>query len=128
VILSLGGILSEVEEAAILLSHEGVDVDIYNMRFVKPLDKDHLGEVLGDYDYALLLEDGANLGGLGESVGSLVRSLNLPLAYSHIGAPDRFLAHAERNELLAECGLDGRGIASAVKALVSAVDPSFFTK
>jgi len=124
VILSLGGLLSEVEEAAILLSHEGIDVDIYNMRFVKPLDADYLGDMLGDYDFALLVEDGASLGGLGESLGALVRSRNLALAYSHIGAPDRFLAHAERDELLTECGLDGRGIASAAKALVSTPHPA----
>jgi 1-deoxy-D-xylulose-5-phosphate synthase len=118
-ILSLGGLLSQVEEASILLSRRGIDTDIYNMRFVKPLDGDYLKSVLSGYETVLFAEDGARLGGIGEYVASLIREWDLPLTYNYIGAPDRFIPQASRAELLAVCGLDGQGIADAMLDLVS---------
>jgi len=36
------------------------------------------------------------------------------------GIPDRFIEHAERNDLLAELGLDAAGIVAAVRQRVGA--------
>jgi len=34
----------------------------------------------------------------------------------HLGLPDRFIDHGDPAQLLAECGLDARGIVAAVLA------------
>ncbi len=117
-ILSLGGLLPGALEAAEILTGEGVPTDVYNLRFVKPLDRGFLAEVLRGYRAAYLVEDGARSGGVGEMLGSLVRETAPGLVYDHGGAPDAFLPQGGRNELLADCGLDAAGIASAVRELL----------
>lgn len=125
-ILSVGGLLSQVEEAAILLSRDGLEPDIYNLRFIKPLDAEHLKSILADYDTVLLVEDGSRSGGIGELVGALLREWNIPLRYAHIGAPDGFLPHGSREELLRDCGLDGQGIAETLRGLIDSQRPKAF--
>ena len=116
-ILSLGGLLHQALEAADILSRRGMAADVYNLRFVKPLDAGNLAEVLSGYEAAYLVEDGARSGGVGEMVGSLLRECAPGLLYDHGGAPDAFLPQGSREELLADCGLDAAGIAEAVREL-----------
>ncbi|GAB4222793.1 MAG: 1-deoxy-D-xylulose-5-phosphate synthase [Spirochaetales bacterium] len=115
-LISVGGILSKVEEASALLSREGIETDIYNLRFVKPIDEEFLKEVVASYRGVLLVEEATLLGSIGERVGCLLQGWKGK--YKHLGAPDSFLPHASREELLADCGMDGEGIASAVSSLV----------
>jgi 1-deoxy-D-xylulose-5-phosphate synthase len=117
-LLSVGGLLNEVEKASNLLSQEGIQTDIYNLRFLKPLDEAFLHEVLEPYRVVVLAEDAAYSGGMGERIGSLLMEWGCSSTYAHLGAPDRFLPHASREELLSDCGLNGKGIASAVTSLL----------
>jgi 1-deoxy-D-xylulose-5-phosphate synthase len=122
-ILSLGALLDQAGEAARILGGEGIEADVYNLRFVKPLDAEYLKSVLEEYETAYLIEDGAKSGGLGEQVGALVRKWNLRLAYSHGGVPDAFLPHGSRAELLGDCGLDAAGIAGALRKIAGQKHP-----
>ncbi|MCL1817913.1 MAG: 1-deoxy-D-xylulose-5-phosphate synthase [Spirochaetaceae bacterium] len=118
IILSLGALCCEAEAAADLLALAGLPADVYNLRFIKPLDTEHLASVLAPYKTAYFVEDGAKSGGMGELVGALLKEKGLSLAYAHGGAPDAFLPHGSREELLAGCGLNAEGIARAVRELV----------
>jgi 1-deoxy-D-xylulose-5-phosphate synthase len=118
-ILSLGALCEYAEAAADILAAEGFGADVYNLRFIKPLDTEYLKTVLAPYEAAYLVEDGAASGGVGEQVGALVQGWGLSLSYAHGGAPDAFLPHGSRQELLADCGLDAAGIAAAVRALAA---------
>lgn len=115
-ILSVGGILKQAQEASLLLSQTGIDTDLYNLRFLKPLDEDFLKEVVAPYKAILLVEEASRQGGIGERIGCLLHEWRG--IYRHLGAPDSFISHASREELLEEHGLDGKGIASAVLNLV----------
>ncbi|MDR1931701.1 MAG: 1-deoxy-D-xylulose-5-phosphate synthase [Spirochaetales bacterium] len=118
-ILSLGALCAGAEAAADILAAGGLGADVYNLRFIKPLDTQYLKSVLSDYRAAYLVEDGSRAGGMGDAVGGLLSRWGLPLAYGHGGAPDEFLPHGSREELLADCGLDAAGIAEAVRALAA---------
>ena len=115
-IVSVGGILPQAEEASRILAHQGIESDLYNLRFLKPLDEEYVREVVAPYKAILLVEEAARQGGMGERIGSLLHEWRG--IYRHLGAPDSFIPHASREELLAEYGLDGKGIASAVLNLV----------
>lgn len=115
-IMSAGGVFPQAEEASRLLSQQGIETDLYNLRFLKPLDEEYVQEVVAPYNAILLVEDAARQGGMGERIGSLLHDWRG--IYRHLGAPDSFIPHATRKELLAEYGLDGEGIASAVLNLV----------
>jgi 1-deoxy-D-xylulose-5-phosphate synthase len=115
-IVSVGGILPQAEEASRILAHQGIETDLYNLRFLKPLDEEYVREVVAPYKAILLVEEAARQGGMGERIGSLLHEWRG--IYRHLGAPDSFIPHASREELLAEYCLDGKGIASAVLHLV----------
>jgi 1-deoxy-D-xylulose-5-phosphate synthase len=131
VILALGPLCAQAGAAADMLAAEGLGVDVYNMRFIKPLDLAYLKSLLGGYEAAYLVEDAAASGGLGSAVGDLIQGWRLPLAYAHGGAPDAFLPQGSREELLSDCGLDAAGIAAAVRELTAGLkkglsEPSVF--
>jgi 1-deoxy-D-xylulose-5-phosphate synthase len=124
-ILALGPLCAQAEAAADMLASGGLGVDVYNMRFIKPLDTEYLKSLLAGYEAAYLVEDAAKSGGLGSELGDLIQGWRLPLFYAHGGAPDIFLPQASRQELLADCGLDEAGIAQAVRELAGNIDKPF---
>ncbi|HEY9594536.1 MAG TPA: 1-deoxy-D-xylulose-5-phosphate synthase, partial [Spirochaetia bacterium] len=71
-IVSVGGLLPQCLEAAHLLNLEGISTDIYNMRFIKPIDEEYLLSVLRLYRFVVLVEEAASRGGVGDQVGRLV--------------------------------------------------------
>ena len=56
-ILSTGGILKEAVEAANRLAEKGIAVDVFNMRFLKPLDTSFYLNLLESYESAVLVEE-----------------------------------------------------------------------
>jgi 1-deoxy-D-xylulose-5-phosphate synthase len=60
------------------------------------------------------VEENALQGGAGGAVLECLAAANLPVACLNLGLPDRFVEHAERSELLTECGLDTEGIRRAI--------------
>jgi 1-deoxy-D-xylulose-5-phosphate synthase len=124
-ILALGPLCAEAEAASDILAAQGLGADVYDMRFIKPLDTAYLKSILARYEAAYLVEDGVKSGGLGTEIGDLVQGWRLPLVYAHGGAPDAFLSQADRQELLADCGLDAQGIARAVQKLTGDIGKPF---
>jgi 1-deoxy-D-xylulose-5-phosphate synthase len=116
-IVNVGGLLPQCLAAAHLLNLRGISTDIYNLRFVKPLDRAYLKNVLGLYRFAVLVEEGTARGGVGEHVGRILGGTGWPEAFRAIGVENAFLPQGSREQLLADSGLDGAGIASVVQAL-----------
>jgi 1-deoxy-D-xylulose-5-phosphate synthase len=112
-----GSLYPQALEAAALLEDAGVDADLYNLRFIKPLDEEYLVSVLSRYETVLFAEDGLRSGGVGDYAAALALWRRLPAALSVLGVPDTFAGLGSRDELLARYGLDAQGIAQAVLAL-----------
>lgn len=115
-LVSAGGTFREVYEAGNLLARHGIGADVYNLRFIKPLDEAFLLELLSEYRHVFLYEDGIEAGGIGEAIGALIMRHRLQVRYSVIAVRETFLTHAERSELLAMCGLDRASIVRQVRA------------
>lgn len=117
-IIACGAMLQQALAAADLLKQEGIEVAVINARFIKPLDTEMLAQVFEECRFVVTVEEGALMGGFGSAVletacqhGWDTRSLRT------LGLPDRFIEHGERNDLLADLGLDAAGIAVACRAL-----------
>ena len=95
---------------------ESLGLTVVNMRFVKPLDRALLLELAGEHEGFVTLEDNVSAGGAGSGVAELLAAEGITLPVLHLGLPDSFQAHASREELLAEAGLDAEGIRSAIRA------------
>ena len=83
-----------------------------NARFVKPLDKELILELIRNHKLIITAEDHALMGGFGSAVLELVsderENVNKIL---RMGIPDCFIEHGPRNLMLKNIGLDEDGIA-----------------
>lgn len=118
-LVSVGGLYEESREAVNLLAKEGVDVDHYSLRFIKPLDEEHIAEVFSRYSLVVLVEDGTVRGGIGEALSSVLYSRGVRSTYRWYGVPDTFFAQADRKELIRDAGLDAESIAERVQEDIS---------
>ncbi len=120
-ILAYGHMVEIALAAAELLSAGGLELEVVNARFAKPLDAETILALADRHDYVLTLEDHQVMGGFGSAVLELLAAQGPVRARVELlGVPDRFIEHAARSEQLAELGLDARGIAARVVARQSA--------
>jgi 1-deoxy-D-xylulose-5-phosphate synthase len=123
VILACGATLAASLRAADQLRPEGLDLGVVNARFVKPLDAETILRAVEQSPFVVTVEEGALMGGFGSAV--LEAACDAGLNTGHIrrlGAPDRFVEHGDRAELLADLGLDEEGIAEACRQSASGPD------
>lgn len=115
-VLSLGSVTINALNAAIDLSSAGIECDVYDMIWVKPLDEDIMNS-LYRYDHIVSIEDGSIAGGFGSAVGEWLDSHNIPVNHLSLGVSDKWVAHGSVEELHHLCGFDKDGIVHAVKDL-----------
>ncbi len=120
-IISYGALTESALIACQALADEGIDVELVDARFCKPLDGAMLSRVLRPGHPVLTLEDHALTCGFGAAVLEHAQAHGLPTAsLTRLGHPERLIAHATRKEQLAETGLDPAGIASSTRDAVRA--------
>jgi 1-deoxy-D-xylulose-5-phosphate synthase len=95
--------------------HEEISTDIYNLRFLKPIDETWFLKIAAAYQIIVFAEDGIKSGGIGQRLERLVKKYHENASTLALGFPDRFLAHGKRHEVLAEAGLSPQDIVDAVK-------------
>ena len=109
-ILAFGCMVQSALEAAEIL-----DATVADMRFVKPLDQEMIGQLAQSSDLLVTLEDNVRLGGAGSAVNEALAALHHLVPTLNLGLPDHFVEHGTREELLAHCGLDTSGILRAIQ-------------
>jgi 1-deoxy-D-xylulose-5-phosphate synthase len=109
-----GSLYAQVLDAAEILESRGIPADLYNLRFLKPIDETYLAGILNQYERVIFIEEGVRLGGFGEYAAELGRRKNCTARIMTLGAQDRFMSQGTREELLQRNGLDGEGIARFV--------------
>ena len=106
--------------AADLLSESGIEIEVIDARFARPIDREMVASAFASGGPVLTVEDHSVAGGFGSAVLEVAQEMGLsapPLA--RLGMPaDRFVSQGSRAGQLAECGYDASGIASAVQELV----------
>ena len=118
-ILSVGPIGNAALRAAYELSLMDIEVAVYDMRFVKPIDEELLEEIRHRFQKIITLEDGALAGGFGTAVLEYFCSKADMPQVVRLGIPDRFVDHGTPEELYKECGIDSDGIKATALELVN---------
>ena len=119
VILAVGSMVYPAMEASHQLQEEGIDVEVVNARFVKPLDEEMLTYILNEFDKVITVEENALLGGFGSAVLEFAETHNFNHAIiKRMGIPDKFIQHGSRNKLLSILGLDKQGIIQTIKKVI----------
>lgn len=116
-VISIGPILKNAIKAADRLHNEGIEVDIYDMIWLKPIDKDRLREIATRYTTIITLEDAMVTGGLGSVVNSFMKDLKQQPNIINLGIPDKWVSHGSVEKLQKECGFDPESIVNKVKEI-----------
>ena len=117
-IIACGAMLEQALDAAAKLRQMDIEVAVINARFIKPLDEAMLEQVFRECRFVVTIEEGAVMGGFGSAVMETVCRKGLEMKPTRLlGIPDQFVEHGEREDLLANLGLDAEGIVSACLAL-----------
>jgi len=120
-IISIGHVGNFALEAAEKLKEENIDVEIINMRFLKPFDEELLHQTLKQFDKIITIEDGTVVGGLGSLVSDFMTQHNYHNTLSILGIPDQFIEHGTPAQLHHDCGFDTEGIVLSAKKLLGKV-------
>lgn len=117
-ILAFGSMLSPALKAA-----EQFNATVADMRFVKPIDQDLIIKLANEHDVIITVEENCITGGAGsavmETIQTMQHQLHHPIKTLSLGLPDKFIEHGVHETMLAECGLDSTGIASAIAELIT---------
>jgi 1-deoxy-D-xylulose-5-phosphate synthase len=123
-LLAIGEMVAPALAAAATLAAEGIQCEVVNMRFVKPIDAALLDDVAARFTQVVTLENNSVIGGFGSAVCEYYAGREkTDVRVTVHGIPDRFVDHGSPAELAAEVGLDAPGIAALVRSLRSASTP-----
>lgn len=122
VILTIGPVADYALEAAERAGKElGLDVAVYDMIYLKPIDATILEQVAATGAPVITVEDGTVDGGLGSAVLEWFASAGVSLPVTRLGVPDRFIPQGKPAELHRLCGFDAEGIFNAIRNLKTPV-------
>lgn len=114
-----GGIFPEVKEAQKILLKDNIHADIYNLRFLKPLDKKYFLEVVKAYDNIIFVEDGIRIGGIGTYLESLLQRTYIDKNTAVCGFHDKFISQGKRADILEEAHLSPEYLAKKALFLIN---------
>ncbi len=110
-ILAFGSMLAPALEAG-----DELGATVANMRFVKPLDRELAFRLATTHELIVTVEENAAMGGAGSAVAEALAADGIAVPVLRLGLPDHFVEHGDHQQLLADCGLDAKGIARAIRA------------
>lgn len=118
-ILALGPMLQVAKDASEQLKRDGIDVEIVNTRFVKPLDTDMLDRLAKQHKKLIVLEESAELGGLGSAILEYYSQQHIDDMVVRLhGIPDVFVEHGSIAQQRDEVGLNVETIVASVHEML----------
>jgi 1-deoxy-D-xylulose-5-phosphate synthase len=111
-LVGIGTGLAIARRAAELLVERGADPTLVDARYAKPLDTVRLDQLAAAHDLIVTVEENVLPGGFGGAVAEYLSET--PVSVKRFGLPDSFVAHGDRDLLLADVGLTPEAIAAAV--------------
>ena len=118
VLLSVGNMTYLALDAAKKLEKIGINTEVINCRFIKPMDISCLLKVKEKFTNVITIEEGVINGGFGDGVSSWLLENGYKGRMKRLGLPDNFIQHGSRDEILKTINLDVDGIVENVEKLL----------
>ncbi|MDO4941433.1 MAG: transketolase family protein [Lachnospiraceae bacterium] len=116
-IIATGLMVANSIDAAKMLAEKGISAKVINMATIKPLDEELVIAAAKETGKVVTVEEHSVIGGLGSAVCDVL-SEKCPTQVLKIGVNDEFGHSGPALDLIAEFGLDAKGIAEKVEAFV----------
>jgi len=115
-LLAIGNMVPNALKAADLLSNEGIEAEVVNMKFAKPIDEELLKSLAQRINTFITIEDNVIHGGFGAGVLEAFSHCGISNVSIKVhGLPDEFIEHGSPAELSRIVKLDADGIAEVAK-------------
>ena len=109
-ILAFGSMVTPALAAA-----QTLDATVVDMRFVKPLDEELVGDMAASHQLIVTAEENVIMGGAGSAVNEFLLQANYQIPVLNLGLPDAFLEQGKVPEMLAAVNLDSGSFVSAIR-------------
>ncbi|MDE0268807.1 MAG: 1-deoxy-D-xylulose-5-phosphate synthase [Acidimicrobiaceae bacterium] len=118
-LIGVGKMLEACEQAASILSVEGINATVWDPRVVRPLCDEMLKDAYR-HKLVVTVEDGLCEGGAGSGFRAALDSVGVAGEQDRprvvlLGVPLKYIPHGKADDILAQLGLDGAGIAATVR-------------
>ncbi len=113
-IIATGPTVSSALQAADTLRETGIETEVVNIPFIKPIDADQIAETAAKVTAIFTVEDHNIIGGLGSAVLEALGDKDLQTPVMRLGLPDVFGTSGQPAQLYDRYGISGGKIAEAV--------------
>ena len=116
-LISVGAILKNVMETSIILSKKKINHSVYDLRFVKPLNKKNLNYLVRNYKKIFIIEEHYENGGAYSYILEEINKLkNVKTKIFSLGIKNQFIKFCGNQENARELtGLDPKSIFRRIK-------------
>lgn len=115
--ITIGPIGKNMENVVKAAEERGVSIAHYDIRFIKPIDKEMLHSIGKKFNKIVTIEDGCVKGGLGSAVIEFMAENSYTPTIRCIGIPDKFVEHGTTEELYKICGMDCESVLNVILKL-----------
>jgi 1-deoxy-D-xylulose-5-phosphate synthase len=118
-VLALGPMVQIAEEAANLLLTQGINLQVINARFIKPLDENMLLKLAKERTHLITMEEAVLQGGFGSAVLEFYAQKEINgIQVKCLGIPDYYVEHGSIKEQRAEVELTVENLIQQVKLMM----------
>ena len=114
-----GGMYRETAEAMEILHYDNISTDVYNLRFLKPINESAFLEKIRDrYQAVLFVEDGCAIGGVGQYLEGIVQKNCSSMKTAVCAFPDTIFMQGSRQDILEAAGLTAEQLTETARKLI----------
>ncbi len=118
-LIALGSMVEVAWDVALELEKSGIEAEVINARFAKPLDLAAFAESAQRTGAVVTLEENVRIGGFGQQVRDGLADAGLGgLPFAICALPDAFVEHGTQPLIRKDCGLDAACVAERVQQLL----------
>ncbi|MDD3972303.1 MAG: transketolase family protein [Clostridia bacterium] len=111
-------VLQSIQAAKTLKEQDGLSVRVINMHTIKPIDEQAIMDAVKDTRRILTVEEHNVIGGLGDSVASVIAKSGKGCVFKKHGIYDEYAVIGYAEDLYSHYGLDANGIIDQVRSMM----------
>ena len=106
-IIAFGKTVAKAVKLAEKFEEKGISIEVINLRFLKPLDKEAILKSIIKTKNVLTIEDGYVLNGMGNAITNLINDQQVDdIKIKNLGYPDKFIKHGNVEQIEKKYELD----------------------